>query len=92
MLGVAFQAASQAPKQALTFDHTDRLHMNQDREVIEGGVRLQSQANNCCLEFHLEVSKLQAQKEGAAIQCSQQRKWSRPCKQGFSCLTQFFHT
>lgn len=49
MLGVAFQAASQAPKQALTFDHTDHLHMNQDREVIEGGVLLQSQANNCCL-------------------------------------------
>lgn len=46
----------------------------------------------CCLEFHLGVSKSQAQREGAAIQCSQQRKWSCPCKHGFSCLTQVFHT
>lgn len=46
---MAFQAASQAPKQALTFDHTDRLHFNQDREVIEGGVLLQNQAKLCLL-------------------------------------------
>lgn len=48
---VAFQAASQVPKQGLTFDHTDRLHLNQEREVIEGGFLLQNQAKLCLLLF-----------------------------------------
>lgn len=51
--GVAFQVASQGPKQGLTFDHTDRLHLNQEREIIEGRVLLQNQAKLCLLLFEI---------------------------------------
>ena len=41
---VAFQAASQVPKQGLTFDHTDRLHLNQERE----GLKVTGPEGGCC--------------------------------------------
>lgn len=95
MLGVAFQATSQAPKQALTFDHTDRLHFNQDREVIEGGVLLQNQAKLCLLLSGIPPWGLKV--TGPEGRCCYpmlpaKEVWSCPCKHGFSCLTRIFHT
>lgn len=62
-MGVACQEASQAPEQGLTLDHTGRLHCNQEREAIEGGILLWNQAR-LCLSLFAWNSPLGSQGQG----------------------------